>query len=230
MRIRFIGTGAGSSVGTKRVKSSILINDKVLLDLGPGADLKLEDLNLYDKPIALFISHLHVDHFSGIFDYLVQRKIRQLPELEIYSPRGLSEIISSYIRVGNNISARLYEGNLPKGKVNDLEIYSVNACHTIYAVSYVILDGKRKILYSGDTKEPCEPILEEVKDSDLIIHESTCIENCEEWGHTSLNQILSLFKDKKVVITHIPIDIEEKIINLGNNKVTIAFDGMTLNV
>ncbi|WP_338599389.1 MBL fold metallo-hydrolase [Sulfolobus tengchongensis] len=228
MKITFLGTGAGASIGTKRVKSGILINDSVLFDLGPGADLRIEDLRIH--PNALFITHLHIDHFSGVFEYLVQRKIRQIPELEIYSPNGFSNVLNAYVNAGNNISAKVYEKELPEGKINELEIHAVRACHSIYAVSYIISDGNTRVLYTGDTKEPCDTILDNVKDVDLIIHESTCIDNCGNWGHTSIKQILNIFKDKKVVVTHIPVDIEEKIISLVNNKILVAFDGLTLNV
>ncbi|QXJ27379.1 Uncharacterized protein J5U23_00246 [Saccharolobus shibatae B12] len=228
MKITFIGTSAGSSLGLKRVKSSILINDKVLLDLGPGAELRLEDMSTHPK--ALFITHLHVDHFNGVFDYLVQRKIRQIPDLEIYSTKGFLEVLNSYIRVGNNISAKVYESDLPRGKIDDMEIYSIQACHSIYAVSYIISDGNTKVLYTGDTKEPCNTILENIKDVDLIIHETTCVNNCSAWGHTSIKQIFELFSNKRIIATHIPVEIEEKIISFANNKILIASDGLSLNV
>ncbi|AAK40371.1 MBL fold metallo-hydrolase [Saccharolobus solfataricus] len=228
MKITFIGTGAGSSLGLKRVKSSILINDKVLLDLGPGAELRLEDLRIHPK--ALFITHLHIDHFSGVFDYLVQRKIRQIPELVIYSPKGFSEVLNIYTRIGNNISAKIYESDLPSGKIDEMEIYSIQACHSIYAVSYIISDGNTRVLYTGDTKEPCNAILENIKDVDLIIHETTCVDDCSIWGHTSIKQIFELFSNKRIFATHIPAEIEEKIISLANNKINIAFDGLSLNV
>ncbi|QGA55156.1 MBL fold metallo-hydrolase [Sulfolobus sp. E5-1-F] len=228
MKITFVGTGAGSSLGLKRVKSSILINDKVLLDLGPGAELRLEDTRI--NPKALFITHLHVDHFSGIFDYLVQRKIRQIPDLEIYSPKGFLEVLNPCIKVGNNISAKIYEANLPSGKIDELEIYSIQACHSIYAVSYIISDGNTRVLYTGDTKEPCNTILENAKDVDLIIHEATCINDCTAWGHTSIKQLFELFGNKRIIATHIPAEIEEKIISLTSNKIIIAFDGLSLNV
>jgi len=70
---------------------------------------------------------------------------------------------------GNNVSAEVEEAELPKAKVGDLEVYSVKACHSIYAVAYVVTDGRRRVLYSGDTTEPCETILEEARDADLVV-------------------------------------------------------------
>ena len=232
MRIIFIGTGAGASFGSKRVRSSIYLKSdegtSILLDLGTGANFKLEDFNLLDFS-AIFITHLHIDHVSGAFDHLVQRKVMRMPEITIYSPFGFSKLLSTYKETGNNISAIVYENELPKAKIGELEIYSVEACHSIYAVSYVITDGKRKVVYTGDTLEPCEPILKESKDADLIIHEGTCIKDCEQYGHTDISKLISLFNSKKVIITHIPSQIEEEIKRIAKGY-NLAFDGMTINI
>ncbi len=229
MKITFLGTGSGSTVGSRRAKSSIMVSDKdnIILDMGNGANSKLEDLG-FPEVNAIFFTHLHIDHINGIFDYLVQRKIRKMPDVKIYSPPGFSGLFEAYRKLGNNISAEIHEDNLPKAKIDNLEVYSVKACHAIYAVSYVITDGKRKIIYSGDTSEPCEGIIEESKDADLIIHEATCIGGCEIYGHTPLPKLKEIFKGKKVIITHIPSQIEDKYSNLG--EFIMAFDGLVWNV
>jgi len=232
MKITFVGTGAGATFGSKRVKSSIYLKSdegfSILLDLGTGANSKIEDLNLLDFS-AIFITHLHIDHVSDVFDHLVQRKILRMPEITIYSPPGFSKLLSSYKETGNNISATVYENALPRAKIGDLEVYSVEACHSIYAVSYVITDGKKKIVYTGDTLEPCEPILKETKDADLIIHEGSCVEGCEQYGHTPIKKLISMFESKKLIITHIPSQIEEEIKRIAKGY-NLAFDGMTIDV
>ena len=232
MKVVFIGTGAGATFGSKRVKSSIYLKSdegySILLDLGTGANYKLEDFNLLDFS-AIFITHLHIDHVSGVFDHLVQRKILRMPEIAIYSPPGFSKLLSSYKDAGNNISATVYENALPKAKIGDLEVYSVEACHSIYAVSYVITDGKKKIVYTGDTSEPCEPILKESKDADLIIHEGSCVEGCEQYGHTPIKKLISMFDTRKLIITHIPSQIEEEIKRIAKGY-NLAFDGMSIDV
>ena len=232
MRVVFVGTGAGASFGSKRVRSSIYIKSdegvSVLLDLGTGANFKLEDLNLLDFS-AIFITHLHIDHVSGIFEHLVQRKVLRMSDIPIYSPPGFSKLLSSYKETGNNISAIVYENKLPSAKIGDLEIYSVEACHSIYAVSYIVTDGKKKIIYTGDTLEPCEPILKESKDADLIIHEGTCIEGCEQYGHTSISKLINIFSNRKLIITHIPSQIEDEI-KRAAKVFNLAFDGMSVDI
>ncbi|ARM76207.1 MBL fold metallo-hydrolase [Acidianus manzaensis] len=231
MEITFLGTGSGSTFGSKRNKSSIMISTdqtKIILDMGNGSNSKIEDLGFPDID-AVFFTHLHIDHFNGIFDYLVQRKIRKIKDIKIFSPKGFKKIFDNYRELGNDITAEIIESDLPKAKIGNLEVYSVEACHKIYAVSYIIKDEKHKIIYSGDTREPCEGIIKESKDADLIIHEGTCIEGCEIYGHTTVKQLHEFFANKNLVITHIPAQIEDKIASASKNFI-IAYDGLKINV
>ncbi|MGC9105171.1 MAG: MBL fold metallo-hydrolase [Thermoprotei archaeon] len=231
MEILFLGTGAGATLGTRRFKSGIAViheGVKVLLDMGSGVNYRVEDYDLVDFD-ALFVTHLHVDHFMGLFDHLVIRKMKGIPTLKVYSTPGLSQVLDAVVKAGNRVSAEVQESPLPKAKVGELEIYSVEACHTVRAVSYVVTDGNKKVVYSGDTSEPCEPILKEARDADLVIHEASCVTGCEQWGHTELPKLLSLIPTSKLVITHVPSWLEAEI--YANSKgARVAYDGMRLNV
>lgn len=231
MEITFLGTGAGATFGSKRAKSSILINSQeaiIVLDMGNGGNSRLEDLG-FPSVDAIFFTHLHVDHFNGVFDYLVQRKIRRMPRVAIYSPPGFRKIFNAVVEAGNEIEAEIVESELPKAKIKDVEVYSVKACHKIYAVSYVVTDGKKKIIYTGDTREPCEEIIKESRDADIIIHEGSCIEGCEIYGHTSIPKLYQLFDKNKLIITHIPAQLEGEIFSRFKD-IKIAFDGLKINV
>ncbi len=232
MKITFLGTGSGSTLGSKRMKSSILIEDKnnrILLDLGTGANFKLEDLGELNID-AIFISHLHIDHINGIFDYLVQRKIQGMKPIKIYSPPGFSSILNQFKNEGNEIDAEIIESKLPNAKIGNIEVSSAKACHKIYSVAYIIRNNKSKIIYSGDTAEPCEQIIAESKDANLIIHEATCTEGCEIYGHTPVKTALSIFPNDKLILTHIPSQKEKDIFQEVNNRAKIAYDGMIVNV
>ncbi len=232
MRITFLGTGSGASVGSKRVKSSILVESKetkVLLDLGTGANFRLEDLGKLDVD-AVFLTHLHIDHMNGVFELLVQRKVNRLPNVKIFSPPGFTKVLRDFVELGNEIEAEVIEDPLPRAKVGNLEVYSVKACHKIYAVSYVIKEEGKKLLYSGDTREPCDDIIREAKGADLVIHEASCLSGCEQFGHTSVPTVLSLFDIKKLILTHIPSQREKEIIEFVGDRVKIANDGLVIDV
>ncbi len=231
MRVIFLGTGSGSSRDTRRFKAGIFVQkgeDSIFLDMGPGANLRIEDYSLNADNV--FITHLHIDHFDGVFDYMVSRKVRAMSDLTIYSPPGFSRVLSSFREVGNQITASVKESDLPKGQVGELEVYSVKACHAIYAVSYVITDGKYKILYTGDTSEPCEDVMREMRDADLVIHEASCVDGCKIYGHTSVKELMDLKIKGKLVLTHIPSHAEKPIYEAVGNRFTIARDGMILQM
>jgi ribonuclease BN (tRNA processing enzyme) len=233
MKVLFLGTGSGSSRNTYRFKAGIYVESegKLFLDMGPGSNLRIDDYHV--DADTVFFTHLHIDHIDGVFDYMVSRKVRGLNDLTIFSPPGFSKILNSYMETGNQISANVKESKLPKGKVDDLEVYSVKACHSIYAVSYVITDGKRKLIYTGDTAEPCEELLSEIREADVVIHEASCVEDCKKFGHTSVKELISMFGDqskKRIILTHIPTHIEDEIYNAVGKKFTIARDGTTFEI
>ncbi|EWG07440.1 MAG: hypothetical protein ASUL_05591 [Candidatus Aramenus sulfurataquae] len=232
MKITFLGTGSGASFGSRRMKSSILVESKgtkVLFDLGTGANFKLEDIGKFDVD-AIFVTHLHIDHVNGVFEHLVQRQVNGLPKVKVFSPPGFSRLLRDFKELGNDVDAEVVESPLPRSTIGDLQIYSVRACHKIYAVSYVIKGEGKKVLYSGDTSEPCKEILDEAKDADLIIHEASCLSGCEKFGHTAIPTAISLFSSERLVLTHIPAQKEKEIVEIVKDRVKLANDGMVIDV
>ncbi|BBG22784.1 MBL fold metallo-hydrolase [Sulfuracidifex tepidarius] len=228
MRVLFLGTGSGSSRDSRRFKAGVHVSngyDSVFLDMGPGSNLRVEDFHVHGDHV--FFTHLHIDHFDGVFDYMVSRKVQGLKDLYVHSPPGFGHVLSSFREVGNQVSANVEELDLPRAKVGELEVYSVEACHAIYAVSYVITDGRKKIVYTGDTAEPCEDVVKEIRDANLVIHEASCVDNCKQFGHTSAKEIMSMFSDikAKMILTHIPAHSEKEIYEAIGNKFLIARDG-----
>ncbi|QKQ99960.1 MBL fold metallo-hydrolase [Metallosphaera tengchongensis] len=228
MKVTFLGTGSGSTKGSARFKSGILIESKgakVVLDFGSGIHMRLEDLGVI--PDAVFVTHLHIDHFSGIFDHLVRRKIDNISPLRVFTLKEFGRILEA-VKNSNDIDAIVHESRFPNATIEDLEIYSIEACHKIPAVSYVVTDGRKSVIYTGDTAEPCEPILNEIPRADLVIHEASCLDDCKAWGHTSIKEALRYVE--KPVLTHIPSQIEKGVQNLVGDKAIIARDGMSIDV
>ncbi|BBD72982.1 MBL fold metallo-hydrolase [Sulfodiicoccus acidiphilus] len=233
MELTFLGTGAGATLGSSRFRSSILVASGavgVLLDMGAGANLRLEDMGLTKSFQALFVTHTHLDHFNGLPDHLVLRKITAMPKLFVASPPGLGPVLSAMKAAGNDIEVELLEADLPRSSLGDVEVWSVPGCHSIYSVAYVVDDGKKRLLYSGDTREPCEPILRELKGVDLVVHESSCLEDCSRWGHTSVQEALNFFSGKRLVLTHIPSQIVKEAEQLVGGKAIIARDGLMIRM
>lgn len=215
MRVTFLGTGSGSTLTSRRFKAGILIETRessVLLDLGTGVNYRLDETRY---PEAIFITHLHADHFLGLPDHLVARSMRGVSPPKVYSPYGILRVLENIYSLGTGevFPLPVREG-IVSTVVGDIEVYSVEACHVVDAYGYVVRDRRHTVLYSGDTSEPCEGIMREARGADLVIHEVSCLKGCEQrYGHTSVETIKSLpVPASKVVATHIPTQEEADIV------------------
>ncbi len=97
MRIKFLGTS--SAVPTsERGLSAILVKvsrDTILMDCGDGTQRQM--IRSRESPVRInkiFITHLHGDHFFGLFSLLQSLNIlKKRDDLEIYAPEGLQDLI-----------------------------------------------------------------------------------------------------------------------------------------
>lgn len=68
-----------------------------LIDCAEGTQMRLRQANIsFAKIKAIFISHLHSDHFLGIFGMLSTfSMLGRKHSLSLYAPKGLAEILAS---------------------------------------------------------------------------------------------------------------------------------------
>jgi ribonuclease Z len=214
MRLTFLGTGAGNYRGGHRHLCSALI-DGVLLDCGAGTTGRLHDTHLFDTVDVVLISHLHSDHFAGLFDFLMHTLItgRKRP-LTILSPPGLSPILLAM----NNVSAmvkdpatlydlRLIEAVRPEATVGPWKIRSFPMDHTVYDLGYLLTKDGASVFYTGDTRQPS---MRDGFRADFVIHESTYADRHAEfahaYGHSTASQAAraaSLMGARQLILTHI---------------------------
>ncbi|MEM0120985.1 MAG: MBL fold metallo-hydrolase [Thermoprotei archaeon] len=213
-KIVFLGTGAGGFRGSARCKSSVYM-DGMLFDCGAGVTGRLEDLGLLDKLDAVFITHLHSDHMSGIYDTLVSMVVeRRSRPLSIYAPAGLSDLLESYSSLGNKLSSpetgfsvNLYTSPDTSVRIREYTVEGILLDHVVTNVGYLIRWADRALVYTGDTREPSNLLRYRV---DYLIHEATFTERfkglAEKYGHTTALEAAKTAQAvgaKKFFITHI---------------------------
>lgn len=214
MKLLFLGTGAGNFRGSRRQMSSAFV-EGALLDCGAGTTGRLHDAALFDRVDGILISHLHTDHISGLFDFLLHTLIteRKRP-LTIVSPPGLSPIL----RAMNDVRAmvkdpadvydlRLIEGLHPEATIGPWRVRGVPLNHTIYNLGYLLTTDDTTLYYTGDTRQPSVP---DGLRADFVIHESTYADRnthlAQEFGHSTASQAAraaAVMKARRLFLTHI---------------------------
>lgn len=100
MKFELTILGTSAAVPTKdRYLSGQVLNihdDLYLIDCGEGTQFRLSACQIKRSKIHhVFISHLHGDHFFGLFGFLTSLGMMgRVEPLNIYSPEGLEEIVN----------------------------------------------------------------------------------------------------------------------------------------
>ncbi|HUK50916.1 MAG TPA: MBL fold metallo-hydrolase [Terriglobales bacterium] len=182
MKLTFVGSG-GTSISPKRACPSLLVNDSLIFDLGPGSvtNIRKTDIKL-DQLSKVFISHCHADHISDLMPFLWATQIdgRTTP-LEIYGPVGFKDIFQK-LRECTNTSEKFFTFSLCVKELDFGErLDNVSTCRTDHAIPTLAFrvdeDGK-SLCYSADTTY-CPRVVELANQTDLLVHEATFLEEQE---------------------------------------------------
>ncbi|XP_077415133.1 zinc phosphodiesterase ELAC protein 2 isoform X2 [Vanacampus margaritifer] len=210
----FLGTGSALPMKTRNV-SSTLVNisagRSLLLDCGEGTfgqlcrhygdgvDEVLSNIS------AVFVSHMHADHHTGLLKLLYQRQ-RALATLgKAWSPMlllapqnmmswlqlyhdGCEEILHHINFIPNGVlchkevapkrTQAFIKALLTNNALEKFETCTVRHCKNAFACSLTHQSGW-KVVFSGDTM-PCDALVHMGKHATLLIHEATLEDGMEE--------------------------------------------------
>ncbi|KAK1163829.1 zinc phosphodiesterase ELAC protein 2-like isoform X1 [Acipenser oxyrinchus oxyrinchus] len=227
----FLGTGSALPMKIRNVSATLLNispTQSVLLDCGEGSfgQLCRQYGNNVDEVLsnvsAVFISHMHADHHTGLLNLLLQRERalnslgRPFTPVLLVAPLQIMTWLNQYHGHCQGILSHinfipvtfLTEGaDVPKYKIKtfiqslrkklDLEKFQtcvVRHCKNAFACSLTHRSGW-KIVFSGDTM-PCDALVELGKDATLLIHEATLEDGMEEEAtekrHSTTSQAIGI--------------------------------------
>tara|TARA_Y100000385_G_scaffold288284_1_gene354505 strand:+ start:6236 stop:7282 length:1047 start_codon:yes stop_codon:yes gene_type:complete len=171
-----------------------------LFDVGYGVIRQAEIENLpVDQLSGVFISHWHSDHFIDL-PYAINRswQLGRNKPLDVYGPQGLDTVlygIEKFLKYEDQhrithhgeevmnphhsiVNPRIIDLSQSSAAVifqqNDLKISAFLVCHEPIAPSYGFrIDYKGKsVAISGDTRENCRILADQIQDVDLLLHEA----------------------------------------------------------
>ncbi len=230
MKIKILGTRGEieASAPYHSHKSGVLINNKIMLDVGDKRFLKY-------KPDYILITHLHPDHA-----YFVRHDEVPNTKAQIYAPEKYDDV-------------PIHLTNKPF-TLNGYAIKPIPTIHSIKVKSnaYLITYKKKKILYTGDMIWIEKKYHKYLKNLDLVITEGSYIrkggmvrrqkDTGKIFGHTGIPNLVHLFSQftHTILLMHFGSwfykDIKQsrkniqKIAKENDIKIIVGYDGLQITI
>jgi len=214
LKITFLGSG-GSSVSAKRACPSIVVDEELVFDMGPGSvrNLRISGMSP-DQLTTVFISHCHADHISDLIPFLwaIQIDGRTNP-LQIYGPPGFKRTFQK-LKECTCTADDFFKFPLTLLELDfGQSVGRVKTCATVHSVptlAFRIESMGKALCYGADTIY-CKSVIELAKNVDCLVHEATFLEDqssiAELTKHSTARMAGQAGKEahaKRLVLFHIP--------------------------
>lgn len=161
MKIRILGCHGGVAPGYRT--SCYMINDKFLIDAGSAASaLPPAQQSLIEN---IFITHPHIDHIKDICFLVENTFYPERAVINLRSTKGILESIHKHMfndilwpdfskiyADPPNKKALIQFSTLEQDFLHDgIKIHHIPVNHPGNAIGFVLDDGQRQIVFSGDT-------------------------------------------------------------------------------
>jgi len=159
MKIRVLGCFGSRVPG--RYTSSLLIDDKFLLDAGTVSSALSQPEQLALEDIVL--THAHMDHIVDLA-FLADNIFGRPESMRIWAPEPVLDAVHNHLFNGliwpdftklpgkGEPTIKLIPLNdSGEGKINDYQLRWVRTNHTVYTVGYCVQSDSGSLFYSADT-------------------------------------------------------------------------------
>jgi ribonuclease BN (tRNA processing enzyme) len=247
MRLTVVGCGDAFGSGG-RLQTSYLVDaagTRFLIDCGASTLIGFSRLQIDANSIpAIFISHLHGDHYAGLVWWLVHAKhvAKRTVPLTVVGPPGIEGRFNAAAEAlfpGSVAVGRRYELSFieivreQRREVGAVAVTPFEVSHPSGAPSYALrFEAEGKVLsFTGDT-EWVESLVPAGRGADLYIMECYQFE-AEPRYHMSWSTIhpnLDRIAAKRVLLTHMAAGMLARRSEVADPRVVLAEDGLTLEI
>ena len=216
--------------------SGYLVDDKLLLDCGPGVLAKLRLREPWPTVEAIAITHLHLDHWGDLIPWVwgsLYGPGASTPRAQLWLPPGSREELRPILaRLGTEdmferaFDVAEYDVRTPFTAAG-LQVTAVPVEHYNLEAFGFRVEGDRVLAYSGDSG-PCEGLVELARGADLLLGEATLLTgdlDGPERGHLAPDETDAAARGaraKRILFTHRPDELPSP---PGSE---LAYDGLEL--
>lgn len=229
MKITFLGVEGYPQGGRETISILLELDGKrILLDCGASIIGQLDRCGLSVCDInAVFVSHLHADHSSGVplllFGNLMERFERRFSgtgELTLIGNLAILNPLVSYCKAAYpalfgetsavNISLLNIENNVPLKFKSNFTLECVPISHAVQGQSLILSNDKFRICYTSDTRRT-ETLDNYAKGSNIIICNTFGCDDdvADKFGQLSASKAAEFARDmgaKQLFMLHLPND------------------------
>lgn len=198
-----------------RKRASVLINDDLIIDLGPDTQTAM---TMYEKDMSqikyLLQTHIHTDHYDEglLCTRIPYMAMKGHNKLEIYAHPNCLKIMSEKVAAYENADfltekgsnkLNIHSNSLDSGDIVEFGDYKVKAIECVHDVKngsllYVISQNNKNIFYATDTPTLTEKALKQLSGIkfDVIIMDHTF--GNVEYSFSHLNEKLFIEQIEKL--------------------------------
>jgi ribonuclease BN (tRNA processing enzyme) len=244
VELQFLGSGDAFGSGG-RFNTCFYVTDQsgaFLMDCGASSMIAIQKFKVNPNTVrAIFISHLHGDHFGGLPFFILDAHLvsRRTTPLVIAGPRGLRDRLTTAMEALFPGSTRLdhsfgidiqeFEPHVTRN-VAGIQVtpYVVKHASGADPFAYRIEADGKTLCYSGDT-EWVDNLVEAAKQADLFICECYQYDRPVKFhlDMATLERHLPRMAAKRVILTHMG---QEMLAHSDHIDYETAHDGMVVSI
>ena len=207
IRLRVLGAYAATPRRLANPSSQYLHLDhhRFLIDCGEGTQKSLRECGVNLLGIqAVFISHLHGDHFYGLPGFIAtQNSLKRTDPLTVFGPKGIKELVTLILKSSDSwtrFPLHFYEFEGETSQVvfdnERLRVRTIPLVHRIYTRGFLFesnVDNSWHKIYAYCSDTQFLPGLADLLQGVFILyHEATFLESeaflCERTKHSTAKQ------------------------------------------